>query len=430
MDNPSEVGRPGLDRNQVLDAIDKEITHRESVLSRHGITTWGVTAVTGALLWTATNEALSKTHDWTNVLLVLLAGGWLLEFLASPLFKTFGIGNASGASVHNLQQLIRLFGIEAHSILSLISHTILLLIIAIYLGSKGFLLLSVTAATFYTITLMVLGFCWLVHHVQLPLIVPSRLLKPKDVKGSRILVIVIAAVTVDAVWSIWPLEASDARLGLMLAGLSWLWSLSIIVIKPPTTTDSLRYIRSRLAFQEVSVEEAKAKALFMIRGAPEEYLTAKAEEVASEQREYIDSCSFVQDQMNQIIIQAEKLRASNSERIIIGETVSEFRALHRSLTSGFRDMDYRMRAATELRRQFLNRLETARFFLRMKSEFRAAIVKQLDDLDRKMQIERQKLHSRNEQFIPALDFLYEAQKGIKLPPKLKLSEGYEAVFKP
>src|SRR6266852_975835 len=132
MNNLPEATTPALDRQDVLDAIDCEITHRESILSRHGISTWGIIAATCALLWAAATEALSARHNWTNAFLVMLACNWVLGFLASPWLKALGIGNLKGDSAYSVKELILRFGIQAGSIPYHVVHTGLLLIVALY----------------------------------------------------------------------------------------------------------------------------------------------------------------------------------------------------------------------------------------------------------------------------------------------------------
>ena len=164
--------------------------------------------------------------------------------------------------------------------------------------------------------LLGLGLCWLAFKVQVPLKIPVLSSKPagqfRSVLISRLLIIVLALVPFDAVWSVWPVEASDTRLGLILAAFAYLWGVSVTVVQLPTTTGSLRELRSRLAFGEIGIEEAKDKARCILHGSrEEEFLSVKADEAAAELREYISLSNSVINKEDQVIALAERLRAAS-----------------------------------------------------------------------------------------------------------------------
>lgn len=83
---------PELSRQELLAAIDYEIAQRESLLARHGITTWGVAGAAVALVWLLATEAPGPPHNLANVLLVLLVGRWALTFLSWPFAKALSSG--------------------------------------------------------------------------------------------------------------------------------------------------------------------------------------------------------------------------------------------------------------------------------------------------------------------------------------------------
>jgi hypothetical protein len=74
MSTSSDAENLPIQKKELIDALDFEIKHRQSALSAHGISTWGTIVATVGLLWAASSEAVKTGHNWTNVLLVLIAG--------------------------------------------------------------------------------------------------------------------------------------------------------------------------------------------------------------------------------------------------------------------------------------------------------------------------------------------------------------------
>ena len=226
------------------------------MLSRHGFSTWGLLAATCALLWASITEALTASHNWTNVLLVQLAGWWVLGFISSPWTNALGLWNLKGAPARTLKQLILRLGVDEENIIYHVLHSTMMLGIAIYLGFKGFVLLSVSASALSIVLLLIQGFCWMVLRFKLPLRFPVEPTKAKSKSKFsevqvRLLVLAVALVPLDAVRSVWPVDTADTRLGLLLAALSSIWGLSLLIIRPPATAASLRELRSELAFGEI-----------------------------------------------------------------------------------------------------------------------------------------------------------------------------------
>ncbi len=435
MDDPLKVIQPPLEKKDVLDAIDCEIAHRESMLSRHGISTWGVMGITAALLWAAVTEALSPSyHNLTNVLLVLLAANWLLAFLSSPWLKALGIGRPKDAPTRRLNELIIRLGFDAHSIPYHAAHAVSLLFLGVYVGFKGFLLLSVTVCAFYSLVILVLGFCWLAGRVRMPLMLPSH---PKTLQSqfraailSRLLILVVALVPFDALRSVWPVEASDARLGLMLAALASLWSLSISVLRPPTTTDSLREVRSQLSFGEISVEDGKLKAQCILRGSPEEkYLQGKADEIILELTECVRLCNLFGDWEREVIQLADRLPKSGAERLGLRDIALEYRGLFNRAASNAREMRNRMDRVASLRRELGIRAEAAMRMLAMKPALINEIVGNVDVLGRQVDEARLKVLNHDERFRPATELLSQKLKEVLPGGKWSLRDAYTAFFK-
>jgi hypothetical protein len=434
MDNSPEQTQSAASKKDVLDAIDNEIAHRESVLSRHGISTWGIIAAICALIWAVATESLSATHNLTNVLLILLAGHVALGLLSAPWMKALGIGNLKGLSGQTLKELALRAGLEPDTVPYSVAQSLVLIAIGAYVGFKGFVLLSVTTCAVYCVVLLFIGFCWIAFHLQVPLKLPQLSSKKQGQLRAavltRLLIVLLILVPFDAVLSVWPVSVADARLGVMLAALVSLWGMSILLLKPPTATAGLREIRSCLAFGEIEPDEARTKAQLILRGTPEEhYVTNKADEAACEFREYIRLCDLVANQTEQVIQLADRLHANNGDESVLKEIAAGYRELHHAMLAELRDMDKHMAAGLKLRSQLVTRMKVAQIWLSVSSETLKTVLKHVDDIGKETTTARQRFIDLNGRFRPALDCLYTAQKDVKLPRKLTLSEAYDACFR-
>ena len=61
-------------REDLLKALDSEITDRETEMSRLGLSNWGLIGALVGVLWMTVNEFLDNRHNTTETLLVFLTG--------------------------------------------------------------------------------------------------------------------------------------------------------------------------------------------------------------------------------------------------------------------------------------------------------------------------------------------------------------------
>lgn len=421
VENTSELTKPVLDRKDVLNAIDFEISHRESMLSRHGFSTWGIIASTCALLWAGTTESLNGTHNWTHVLLVLLVGAWGLGILASPWTKALGLWSLRSSNDQSIKALILRFGLDNETIVYSALHTILKLGIAVYLGFQGFVLLSVITSALNVFALMLMGLSWIVFSIKLPLRfpVPPRVTKNQSVTIlAWLLVLVMTLVHLDAIWLAWPIQSADTRLGLVFAALSTLWGMSLVILKPPTTTTNLRELRSELAFGEIEAGEARTKALHFLRGTPDEYfVTSKADEVEAELKQTSQLYKSLTDRLQQLIPLAEKLKAANCSEAMLHVVAREFRTHFKAIRGKMSAADVRMTRARALLIQVSSRIETAELLLNLSPEIGKTVLQRLNVL--LLEVETSKRGVTKiflaEDIKSAIDFICAASQDIKLP---------------
>ena len=137
MSDSVETRPAALNRQELLGAIDYEIAHRETLLTRHGISTWGVAAAVAALLCAVVTEASGTTqsgtsYHWNKVILVLLVGRWCLGLLARPWSKALGWGLPFQPSreAYTIKEQILLHGVEPDTIKVQMIDTVLMLALA------------------------------------------------------------------------------------------------------------------------------------------------------------------------------------------------------------------------------------------------------------------------------------------------------------
>jgi len=431
-----ENNNANLTRQELLSAIDFEINHRDSVLSRHGITTWGIAAATIALIWGAATEAASTGHEWTSVLLVLLTGNWLLGFVSLPWTRALGWGSPAEPvpKQYTFKQIMLHHGIDADSFAYQLIPTGLMLAVSIYLAFNGFVLLGIVACASYLIGLIAMSFCWLISRIHIPIRFrtvdhqPGRNLRLALL--SRSLSVVVTMVPLYALASAWPVAAQDVRLGLLLGALAYLLSFSASLIRPPITTSRLRSLRSRLALGDTSAEAAKSDVEWTLHGSPDErYVTEKADEVIAVLETYKTLCDLVVENADEVRALADKLQSVPPGQIMLKEIASDFRTLHMRMLADMKSMQVNMEAAIKLRAELMARVEAAKVFLDIKPKSLQAIVQRVDAFGKEADSSRQMFVSKSDQFRPALDLLYNAQKGVVLPRKLTLSDAYVALFR-
>src|SRR6266567_3306338 len=259
MDNSREAAPVDLRRQELLGAIDYEISHRETAASRHGLTVWTIVAAVVALLWAAVNEIVDNIHIWPNVALVLFTGRWGLGLLTllwtKSLYAALSVGFSPESGL-GPKQFVLSKGGHPDLLPYYILEALVMLCLSIYLGIKGFILLSVLASFGQVLVLLFLLVAWVILHVCLPLkLKPSAGTEQQTkhaiyVKTGVYLLLGLALLAV--AWSLVPvchtLGRADIRLGLLLAALLTLFSVSLRLTSVPLGVDQLRSVRSKLAF--------------------------------------------------------------------------------------------------------------------------------------------------------------------------------------
>jgi hypothetical protein len=430
IDSP-EAGR-SLNREDLLKAIDFEIGHRESILSRHGLSIWGILVALAALSWAALSEVFDATHNWTVVLFLMLVGRFVLGFLASPLVKTFGIGvqiePANGRGT--FQEKLFRHGMNPE-ILPFVSIDFgLMLATSIYLGMRGLYLIAVLSGTFYLLLLLGIAFIWLLSRIRVPIKVPVKKARPNSLL-MKVLIVQAVLIAVNALTELWPIHKADAKLGIILSGLTSLYGTAITLLQPPPTTDRLRSIRSRLALGKVTTLAAIQQIDRVIDGSPEEqYLSEKADALISELQEYVRLAEELEIRARKMIALANKFRATGSDEKVLREVASDYQPLFFKITSAFKAMDHQTQTIVKLRAEFGLRVDASKTFLNLKPEAVTPIFAGINQAEKDMAAAKKKFVEFGDDFKEAADLLFKSQKDFILPKEkeAKFKKVYAALF--
>jgi hypothetical protein len=431
--NESPEGEKALTREDLLKAIDFEIGHRESMLSRHGLSIWGILVALAALSWATLSEVFDAAHDWTAVLFLILVGRFVLGFLASPWVKTFGVGvqlESVGGRGTFQEKLFRC-GMNPE-ILPLAALDLgLMLAISIYLGIQGFYLLAALSGTFYVLLLIAVAFIWLLCRVRIPIKGSGKKgrTNPRLALLAKILIVQAVLVVANTFAQIWPFQKTDVKLGLILAALTSLYGTSITFLQPPPTTNRLRSIRSRLALGQITTLAALQQVDRVVDGSPEEqYLSSKADELIAELREYVRLSEELEIYARTMIALAAKLHATPSDEKVIREVISESRPHFKKITSAFKALDNQTKTAAKLRTELEVRVNAAKGLLSLKPEIVKPILVGVNEAEKEVAAAKKKFPDFCEEFLQAMNQLYQSQKSIVLPPEMTLKKAYVALF--
>jgi len=370
---------------------------------------------------------------------MLFAANWILGFIFSPFTRALSFGtplDTPGKRYTFKEDMFRQ-GIETDSFLYYLIPLGLMLSVSVYLITRGFILIGITASVLYTLIMAAFAFGWLMCRIRLP--IKGQWRNPETSRNlwikilSRAALFVVALLPLTALRSISPIKLLDFKLGLLFAGLISLLWLSANLIRSPTATNRLRSLRSRLAFGDAAVETVKREVMCVLCGSPEEqYLTEKADEIVSELENYKILSDALVERADEIIAWADKLQSSNSGDSDQGIT-SEFRYQFSGLKNDLVEIPRRMTAALELRLEFMARVEAAKIVLNIKPAVINGIVKRTDDALREAVASNNLFVSKKERFLKAFDFLCNAQREVKPPKKKKLKtllDIFKALFGP
>jgi hypothetical protein len=441
--NDSRESLPAeLTRQELLSAVDFEISHREGAASRYGLTVWTIVAAVVGLLWAAVNETMDNVHLWRNVVLVLVIGQWGLALLTlgwtKPLNTMLSVGFSSEGGL-GPKQLLLSEGVHPDLVPYYILGTLLQLCLAVYLGSMGFILLCVVTTVWPVIALILLLITYVVLHVRVPIrLKPDADTERKTKRSTGISIamyFLLGLSFLAAIWSVapvWPtLAKSDIRLGCFLAALMTLFDISLRLTRAPAGVSQLRSVRSRLAFGLVSVAAARAEAESILLGSPQQsYVTGKAEAAITELTDYVRHCDVMVALCERVKVLADRVKAASGDKKVLGEIASEFRPLFRKMQTECRALDRLGAAAANLRIQFSKRVEAAKLLLDIKPEVIQASMHEVQAHVDAAEAVRRKMTDALNSSRASFDLLCESQRGeIRGPQRLKRSDLFAVLFR-
>ncbi len=421
-ENPFKQCSLDLTREELLHAIDFEISQRETLTSKHGINVWGIIGVTVALLWACVNEMAERPHNWTNTLLVFFAAFWCLTQVVSRFTNRLGWGGIVKAKEERgktLQQVVLLSGVDPGTLPYYFLETDLALALSAYLGTKGFHLLSAVACIFYTLALLLLVVYWLVTRIRVPLETEESVLPPVRSLRHRTVIILfwvfvftVVCLAIGTVVRAWPnLGKENIRLGCILAALATVISFSVRYCRPPIDLTELRSLRSRLAFGLVDLPKARAEAEGILMGpARQNYLSAKADEVVAALDARTRRAQNVAARMDRVISLAEELKTKPGDAKLLNEASLEMRFAFRRSNSDLNAIAAYLARVQKLRSGLLLRAKVARTTLEFSPQQVNSVLSRVDAAARGSDAALAEVGSRFDRFKSAFERLQELLK--------------------
>jgi len=244
-------------REQLLNAIDSEISQRGTSLPSQGINVWGIGAAIVGLLWVAVTEAMESTHIWLHTIFVLFVGqlglSALIGSFTSNLGKLFVLPQPASRAA-SFRRLLLQGGFDPKTLPDFIALSLGLFGVSLYLAFHGFSLLGTVGSLFYLVCFLILIFGWVLCHVSAPVSLSSMTTERR--RGRRnvlygfigLFIVSTYAIAFAELGRAWPsLAKADVRLGLVLAPLLVFAGFARRFGRPPTDLNALRLLRTRLA---------------------------------------------------------------------------------------------------------------------------------------------------------------------------------------
>jgi len=378
---------PHLPKNELLSAIDSEVTQREGRASRLGYSEGALKCALVALVWVAANDLAGGNATLDSVVLVFftaaVAIGTLDSAISNPretweILRVLPYKTILGAKRH----------FDIRLALYLVAGQGLLALSVPFLWKSGFIALSVSGALYIAAGLLLLTvylvFCLAISPLRLPFHengTPrrSRISIPGWTISLPFMLLHYTTLFFGALAlaKSWPsLTKTDLRLGIMAAGFCKIVEIILTVAKPPPELNQLRLLRTKLAFGWITEQAAQNAAERVLLGPSKlNYLDEKAEEVVALFSGVVRLSRRAIGLMRPVLDFAAR-EDTNSlhppdvasvEKLVQRGKVT-CNAMHTAL--------FQMQAACALRLEFQRRLRTANQFLDIEgSELDAAAVR-------------------------------------------------------
>jgi hypothetical protein len=437
----SEKTSTELRRSDLLQAIDAEIAHRESLTSRHGVNAWGIVAVLASLVWATVNELTAGPHNLTNLILIFLAAYLLLGWLASGSLGKIGklvTFPADDSQAMSLQARFLRSGFTSRDAYFHVGQLGVLLLLTGYLGGHGYPWFCSFAVLLFASGLLASAFLLLLCHVRLPF----RYYPPsfRNRLVTRILVSValltglitigIACYDVFAAWPALQKEPSDIRLGGILAALAMVFELSYKLAAPPPGLIEFRTLRTRLAFGIIDDASATYSAKQIVCGpSGHDYLKAPVDAAISVFRRRALTCEAIADKCDLILAYADRLRSNaNDERL--RRDAANFTYLAKQVIADSKAQEALLLQGLQLREKVQSRIITSRGLLQMPYDVIDQMLAQVDESLKASEAARSRVAERIPKCHAACDWLrrYFIEHPVQRKRRAILRDAFDAIF--
>ncbi len=428
---PETKPAPGLTREELLRAIDFELSLRSAAASKHGITVWSIGALVVALMGMAFGEIGRVGHSWPVVISMIVLASWILNVVSAPWLRAVGVGvaHASRRGRQTFNQRLHLSGTGPHMLQYHLMYAGFLLALAAYVVFNAWSIFAILTCAYYLALVALIGFALILSRVRIPFMLESSRPMQRLSRLLRYLVYAFNLVPFVAVASCWPLPLDDFRLGAILAGLLFAGYLSMQILSVPPNLGELLRIRSALGLGQMSLEDAHFEIQRILDVTPEErYVTEKGEEVISalgELRKTFEHLIDITAEIDALDSQLDRASGSGSEKAAIG---MKFRSFYRPLMRMLRSVKIRDQIATELKRELDQRIDIARSALEIRASTIKGVISRVDIAREEATAAQSNWIKKHDLFKSQFDRLCELQRGLPAGPKMKIANIYKSIF--
>jgi hypothetical protein len=252
-----------LDREQFLEALDSEIAHLESARASTGLTRWGIIVSLSALLWLGLQILGESHYQLKNVAGLTIALTILWDILAKVIVALDAPMVSRQPVRGGFISLTQMIG-AARSLLLFVGLKEGLLLVAAFISNlPGFTVAQVYLAAGFLLTAIGFVFTY-VDILPIPVIEPHTKGRSYAICYQSISWLARVVVAGSLVWAIFKLRSTfstdDVRLGILATACLYLLSLLVHDRFSTNYLAAFRKVRQNLAFNHISLDEAREQA--------------------------------------------------------------------------------------------------------------------------------------------------------------------------
>lgn len=258
-----------LSKDQLLDALDNEITKISATQTAAGWNQWAILGAIAALLWLLIDTWEKGRFELHNVLFLTLALSFSWDILRQSVARFDSPPNKRSNQRPRFYSISSILAATRSAILFQLLKYAALFLVATSLKTKFLLLPEI-----YLGVIVVAGFFALI--ISLCENFPEQPSKPNKIlhRVQRIVVVFFCALEYSSVIFVWgycwfihdTISIPDVRFALVASGIIYLVSLSVYNRVPTVFLESFQTIRHELTFDRISLQDAISQTDLLLTG--------------------------------------------------------------------------------------------------------------------------------------------------------------------